>query len=165
MENETLEQQTNGQHSGFERFIDSASQNQVIEVNFDNKIRRVRDNAISTVENRMQDAFSTAMDEVVIARVEMTVTSITGSSRHGTNSEVQNPDRKDILRNAGNTPLKLDSSRLDLNTNQDRKEETRNEENFEDGDFPSLRLVCDQGALIRAACPEGNDWKGFHIPP
>ena len=31
------------------------------------------------------------------------------------------------------------SSRLDLNTNQDRNDETRNEENFEDGDFPVLR--------------------------
>ena len=30
MENETLEQQTNGQHNDFERFVDSASQNQLI---------------------------------------------------------------------------------------------------------------------------------------
>ena len=139
IENETLEQQTKGQHIGFEKFHDSASQNQVVEIIFDNKDRRVLNNAISTVENRMEDAFSTAMDKMIIPRVEMTVKSITGSSRHGPISEVQNLDRKDLLGNAGNTPLKLGSRRLDLNTNQDRKDEIRNEENFEDGDFLGIR--------------------------
>ena len=33
------------------------------------------------------------------------------------------------------------SSRLDLNKNQDRNDETRNEKNFEDGDFPALRRI------------------------
>ena len=48
MENEILEQQTNGQHYGFERFVDIASQNHVVENNED-KIRRAVDNAVFTV--------------------------------------------------------------------------------------------------------------------
>ena len=61
MESETLEQQTNGQHNGFERFVDGASQNQVIENNNDDKISQVLDNDESTVQNRMLDAILTAM--------------------------------------------------------------------------------------------------------
>ena len=94
----------------------------------------------------MHDAISTAMDKLVIPRVEMAVTSITGSSGHGRNSEVQNPDRGNFLGSAGNTPLMSASSPLDLNTNQDRNVETRNEENFEDGDFSVLRPNYDRRA-------------------
>ena len=43
-ENETLQQQTNGQQSDFERLVDSVSQNQVIEENIDDKIRKAGDN-------------------------------------------------------------------------------------------------------------------------
>ena len=137
---ETLEQQTNAhQRTGFERFVDIASQNQVPENNIDDKIGRAVDNAILTVENLMHDAIWTAMDKVVIQRVEMVVKSITSSSGHGTNSEVQNPDRRGFLGNAGNTPLMSASSRLDLYTNQDKNDETRNEKKFEHCDFPALR--------------------------
>ena len=87
----------------------------------------------------MRDAILTAMDKVVSPRVEMAVKSVTGSSRHEHKSEVQNRDRKDFFGNAGNTPLMSASSRLDLNTNQDRNDETRSEENSDDGDFPALR--------------------------
>ena len=52
-----------------------------------------------TVENRMHDAILTAIDKVVIPRVQMAVKSITGSTGLGTNSEVQNPDRRDFLGN------------------------------------------------------------------
>ena len=83
----------------------------------------------------MHDAILTAMDKVVIPRVAMAVRSITGSSGHGPCSEVQNPDRRDFLGNAGNTPLMSAS----CNTSQDKNDETRNEENFEDGDFSVLR--------------------------
>ena len=37
----------------------------------------------------------------------------------------------------------LASSWVDLNIDQDRTEETRNVENFEDGDFPALRSSYD----------------------
>ena len=38
MENETLEQQTNGHYDSFERIVDSASQNQVIGNSIDDKL-------------------------------------------------------------------------------------------------------------------------------
>ena len=40
----------------------------------------------------------------------------------------------------------LASSRLDLNINQNRNNETRNDENFEDGDFPALKSAYDRRA-------------------
>ena len=55
-ENETLQQQTKGQHNDFERFVDSASQNQLIETYIDDKVRRATDNAVLVVQNRMHDA-------------------------------------------------------------------------------------------------------------
>ena len=58
-----------------------------------------------TVENRMHDAILAAIHNVVIPIVEMAVPSITGSTGHGTNSEVQNPDRRDFLENIRNIPL------------------------------------------------------------
>ena len=68
----------------------------------------------------MHDAILTAMDNVIIPRVEMAVKSITGSTGLGTNSEVQNPDRSDFLRNIGSTPLMSASSRLDLDNQLNR---------------------------------------------
>ena len=69
----------------------------------------------------------------------MAVRLITFSTGRGPISDVQNPDTKDFLGNSGDTPLMLASIRLDLDTNQDSKDKTRNEENFEDGDFQDLR--------------------------
>ena len=42
--------------------------------------------AVMIVENRSHDAILTAIDKVVIPRVEMAVKSITGSTGHRTNS-------------------------------------------------------------------------------
>ena len=77
METETLEQQTDGQHYGFERLVDSASQNHAVENNED-KIERAVDNLVLPVQNRMQDAILTAMDKAVLPGVEMAVRAFTG---------------------------------------------------------------------------------------
>ena len=82
----------------------------------------------------------------LIPRDEVDVKSITGASGHGLCNEVQKPDRRDFLWSACNTPLMSASSRLDLNTNQDRNDETRFDENFNNGDFHALRLNCDRRA-------------------
>ena len=97
----------------------------------------------------MHDAILTAINYVVLPRVEMAVRSITGSSGNGpnsTNSIVQHPDRRDFTRNTENTPLRSASSRLDLNIDQDIIDETRDIDNSEDGDFPATRLSYDQRA-------------------
>ena len=148
-ENETLESQTDGRYDNAEEIVNrqnSAFQYQVIGNNIDDKIRKVVDNAVKTVENRMHDAVLTVMDNVVIPRVEMAVRSTTGSSGHGATSTVQNPDRSDFIGKTENTPLKLASSRLDLIVDRDRIDENRDIENFEDGDFPALRPNYDRQA-------------------
>ena len=65
MENETWEQQTNGQPKEFQIFVDNATQNQVMEIKMDDKNRRAVDNAVLTVDTRINDAILTAMDKVV----------------------------------------------------------------------------------------------------
>ena len=86
------------------------------------------------------------MDKVVFPRVEMDVRSITGSLGHGTDSVVPNPDWRDFTGNTENTRLMSASSRLDLYMDQVRIDETRDIENFEDGDFPALKPKYDRRA-------------------
>ena len=57
MDNEILEQQTNGQHDDFVRSVDSASQNQVIENKIDDKIMTPVDNAVFTRHSHAQRDF------------------------------------------------------------------------------------------------------------
>ena len=93
MRNVTFEPRTNGPDNNFERIVDgeiSASQKKVI---VGDKFTKAFDNAVLTVENRMNDGILTAMDNVVNPRVEMAVRSITVSSGQGTSSMIQNPDR------------------------------------------------------------------------
>ena len=85
----------------------------------------------------MHGAILTAMDKMVTPGVEMTLKSYTGSSGQGPKSEVQRPDRSASFGNAGSTALMSASSQLNLNTNQDSNDETCNEGNFEDGNFPA----------------------------
>ena len=68
----------------------------------DDKIRKRVDNAVMTVENCMPDTILTAMDNVVIPRVEMAVGSITGLSGQGPSSVFQNPDQRQFTRNTEN---------------------------------------------------------------
>ena len=96
----------------------------------------------------MHDAFLTAMDKVVIPRVEMAVRLITASSGHGPDSVVQNPDRKDFTGSTENTQLMSAASRLYLNFEQDRIDENRDFENFEDGVFPALKPIYDRKAHV-----------------
>ena len=78
--NKTLELRTSGLVNNFGRpTVDenSAHQDQVIEKNFAVKIREEVDNAVMVVENRVHDAILSAMDNVLIPKIEMAVRSIT----------------------------------------------------------------------------------------
>ena len=138
VENNTSEQQTNGQYKESAKPVGSASQNQVVRDLIDDKIRKVTDNALLTLKNCMQDAILTAMDRMVMPRVEMNVGSITGLSRRRLNSVVRKPYLRDFTGNAENTPLKSTSTRLDQNIDQERIDDTRDVESFEVGDFPAI---------------------------
>ena len=143
-ENENSGRETNGQPHDSERVGKSMCQNQVKENKIDEKITRAVTSAVMTVENRMNDAHLTAIDNVVIPRAEMTVKLITGSTSHGTNSEVQNPDKRDVFGKFRNTPLMSASSGLDLHNELDRNDESRNDVGFNDGDFTALKYNYDR---------------------
>ena len=83
------------------------------------------------------------MNNVVIARVEVVVRSITGLSGNGPNGIVQIPDRKDFTGNTEKTPFRSASSQLDLYFEQGEKDETRDFEKSENGDVPPTRLFYD----------------------
>ena len=145
-ENEILEQQASGRHRYFERIVNNASQNQLRGNNTDDGIRDAVETAVIAVENRMQDAILTATKDVVFARVEMAIKSITGSSGDGHNSIVLNLGQRDFTANTENTPLRSASIWLDLKIDQDIIGETRDIEDSEDGDFPATRLIFDRRA-------------------
>ena len=142
--NENLNQRNGNPNDNFENFVGGPSQKQVIESSIDDKIRRAVDNVVLSVENRMHDPILTAVDKVVITRVETAVRSIAVSIGHGPNSDVQNPERRDFLGNVGNTPLMSASSRLDINMNHDRIDKTRKKD-FEVGDILVLKPNYDRG--------------------
>ena len=74
----------------------------------------------------------------------MIVESITGSSGNGPNSVVQNLDRREYWKHSLMSP----SSRLDSKIEQDKVDESRDIENFEDGEFPALRPNYDRRAHV-----------------
>ena len=105
---ETLELQTNDLSKNFGRVTigeNSVCQDQIIEKNIGDKIRKVVDNAVWTVENRVFDTILTPVDNIVILRVETGMRSINGSSERGPCSMVGNPDQGDFTGNAEDTPL------------------------------------------------------------
>ena len=74
----------------------------------------------------------------------MAVKSILDSTGLGTNSEVENFDRRDFLGVIRYTPLMSASNRLNLDIELNWNDETRNDEDFEDGDFPVLKSISDR---------------------
>ena len=74
----------------------------------------------------------------------MAVKSVTDSLGRGPSSMVQNRDQRDFSGNTENTPLLSVSSRVDLNIDQERNDETRNIENFEIGGFLAFRRSYDR---------------------
>ena len=91
------ESQTNCRYNDAEKNVNgetSACQNQVLGNNIADKIRKAVDNIVKAVKNRMHDAILTAKGNVAIPPIEMALRSITGSSRYGPNSALQNPDKK-----------------------------------------------------------------------
>ena len=104
-----------------------------VESNTGDRIRYVIDNAVITVKNCMHDAILTAMNNLVIPRVEIALRSITGWSGKGSKCIVQNPDRSDFTGNTENTRLRSASKWFDLfNIEQHDIDETRDFDNSED---------------------------------
>ena len=71
MESEALESQANGHHEDFAETVDCASPNQLIISNTEDRLGNAVDSAVFVVGNILHDAILTAMNNVVIPRVEM----------------------------------------------------------------------------------------------
>ena len=65
-----------------------------LEKNIADKVRREVDEVITLVEIRVQDAVLTAMENLVICRVELAMKSVDASSGRGMDSVVLDPDRR-----------------------------------------------------------------------
>ena len=111
---------------------------------------------VKNTSTYLKDAILTAMDKMVIPRVEMAVRSMAGSSGHRPNSVIQNPDRRDFTVNTGKTPLMSTSRRLHFNIDQNGYDETRDVENFEDGDFLALKHNYDRRAHTHRSTQYGD---------
>ena len=93
MGNEDLKSQAHGHYDDLEKIIDGASGIEVIGCITDDRIRNSVDSAVIAVRTCMHDASLTALNNVIIPRVELAVGSITGSSGNEPNSIVQNLDQ------------------------------------------------------------------------
>ena len=147
IDRETLDPLTSGLVNDFELSTiggNSASQDHVVETNIADQIKNVVENIFMAIEKRVHDAILTAMDNLLIPRVEILLRSVIESQGRGPNSKVQNTDKGDFSRDTENTPLMSASSLLDLHIDQDRNYETLNVENFEDGNFPASRSSHDR---------------------
>ena len=81
----------------------------------------------------------TAMVSVVLPRIEMALSSITGLSWHQTNGVVQNSDQRVFSGNIEDNPFMTASGRKGVDVNHSKNDETRNKEAIGDGDFPTSR--------------------------
>ena len=72
-ENQSIEEQASGRHRDFQRIVDTASQNKVIENKTDDRIRDAVDSAVIAVDNLMHDAILTALNDIVFPRVDLAV--------------------------------------------------------------------------------------------
>ena len=80
---EVLDTQITSCPTKFERFAVGeiiVGQNEVTENNIDDRNSKAIDIAVKTVANPMHDTILTAMDNIIFARVEMALGSITGPS-------------------------------------------------------------------------------------
>ena len=102
---------------------------------------------VAAIENQVHDAIRTAIDSVVVPRVEMSVASITGYSGHVPNSVHRNPEQREFSWNMEDTPLLLSRSRSDLNINCKRNDETQNNETIEDGNIEFQLLPANARSL------------------
>ena len=78
------------------------------------KVRKEVDSGVAAVKNQVHDAIWTAINNVLLPRVEMTVRCITGSSGFCPNSAGQNTDQENFSSNIENTALMTASGRIDV---------------------------------------------------
>ena len=84
-----------------------------MEKNLAVRVRKELDSVVADVENQIHEVILTAVESVVLTKVEVAVRSITGSSRHGPNSVVLNTCHRDFCGNMEDAPLVTATSLTD----------------------------------------------------
>ena len=105
-----------------------------LEENLVRKVQNEVDSVMTTVETRVQGAVLTAIENLVIPRIELAMKSVNASTERVEVSVVLNPDQRDFSGNIESLQLTA-SSRLNSHTNLNRFDETRGNITVESGDL------------------------------
>ena len=98
------------------------------------KVQSEVDNVITTIETRVQDALLTAIENLVIPRVELALKSANASSGRSVDSNVLEPDQRDFSGNIEGLQMTA-LSRINSRTDSNRIDETRDNITVEEGDL------------------------------
>ena len=105
-----------------------------LEKNIVNDVRREVDSVMTTVEKRVHDAVLTAIESLVIPRIELAMKSVNASSVSGVDSVVLDPDPREFSAYIEGLQFTT-SSRINLHTDFNRIEETHGNITVEGGDL------------------------------
>ena len=105
-----------------------------IEENSVSKVRSEVANVLTSVETRVQDAVLTAIEILVIPRVELAMKSANAPSERNVDGIVLEPDQRDFLGKIESL-RKTASSRINIYTDLKGIDKTRGNNVVEEGDF------------------------------
>ena len=105
-----------------------------LERNVVDKSRSEVDSVMTTVETRVQDAVLSAIEDLVLPRVELAMKSINASSGRDADSVVPDPDWRDFSGNIEGLQMTT-SSRFNSNSDLNRIDENRGSIAVEGGDL------------------------------
>ena len=105
-----------------------------LEENIVSKVGSEMDRVMTTVETRVQDAVMTAIENLVIPRVELEIKSVNASSGHGLGSFVFDHGHRDSPGSIEGLRMTA-SSRINSHTDLNRIDETRGNITVEGGDL------------------------------
>ena len=105
-----------------------------LEENIVGKVRSEVDNVLTSVETRDQDAVLTAIENLVIPKLELAMKSANALSERSVDCNVLEPDKRDFLGNIEGLRMTA-SSRINSLTDLNRIDETRDNMTVEKGDL------------------------------
>ena len=105
-----------------------------LEENIVSKVRSEEDNVMTSVETRVQDVVLTAIENLVIPKVELAMKSANAHPERSFDGNVLEPDQKDFLGNIEGLQM-TGSGRINSDTDLNRIDETRGNITVEEGDL------------------------------
>ena len=105
-----------------------------VEENFVSKVRSEVDNVMTIVETRVKNAALTAMENLVIPRVELAMKSTNASSGRSVDGNVLDPGQRDFSGNVEGLQMTT-SSRIHSHTDLNKIDETPGNITVEEGDL------------------------------